>query len=56
MLSYHINNSDLRWSHMFGLMEANKDKLNIEDYSLGQNSLEQVFLFHAKYQTVQGPV
>lgn len=50
MLSYHIDNSNLRWSQMFGLMEGNKTKLNIEDYSLGQNSLEQVFLFHARYQ------
>lgn len=35
---------------MFGLMEDNKVELDIEDYSLGQTSLEQVFLFFTKYQ------
>jgi hypothetical protein len=30
---------------MFGMMERAKLQLNIEDYSLGQTSLEQVSLF-----------
>lgn len=51
MLTYSIDHGeDLRWSEMFGRMEDNKMALNIEDYSLGQNSLEQVFLFFTKYQ------
>lgn len=52
MLTYHIPQSNLRWSEMFGLMEDNKGKLSIEDYSLGQTSLEQVFLFFTKYQRI----
>lgn len=50
MLSYHIQQTDLKWSHMFGLLEENRTDLFIEDYSLGQTSLEQVFLFFTKYQ------
>lgn len=52
MLTYHIPQSNLRWSEMFGLMEANKEALMIEDYALGQTSLEQVFLFFTKYQRI----
>jgi ATP-binding cassette subfamily A (ABC1) protein 3 len=33
---------------MFGLMEGAKQELEIDDYSLGQTSLEQVFLFLTK--------
>lgn len=35
---------------MFGIMEDAKGELNIEDYSLCQTSLEQVFLSFTKYQ------
>ncbi|KXJ81820.1 hypothetical protein RP20_CCG016932 [Aedes albopictus] len=49
-LSFHVPQTDLKWSAMFGLMESNKDRLSIEDYALGQTSLEQVFLFFTKYQ------
>lgn len=42
MLSYFINEKSLPWSRMFGIMEMGKKQLSIEDYSLGQCSLEQV--------------
>lgn len=51
-LSFHVPQTDLRWSAMFGLMESNKEKLNVEDYTLGQTTLEQVFLFFTKYQRI----
>lgn len=50
ILTYHIPAVNVKWSHMFGLMENAKANLNISDYSLGQTSLEQVFLFFTKYQ------
>lgn len=50
MLAYHIPQTTLKWSQMFGIMEDNKEALDIQDYSLGQTSLEQVFLFFTKYQ------
>jgi len=51
MLTYYVPPSDdLKWSAMFGLMETAKKSLNIEDYSISQTSLEQVFLSFTKYQ------
>ncbi|KAB0796417.1 hypothetical protein PPYR_10478 [Photinus pyralis] len=51
LLTYYIPpNDQLRWSMMFGIMETAKDRFNIEDYSIGQCSLEQVFLSFTKYQ------
>nr|QST14977.1 ABCA3 protein [Diaphanosoma celebensis] len=38
------------WARIFGLMESAKNKYQIEDYSVGQTTLEQVFLNFAKSQ------
>lgn len=50
LLTYFIPKTDLKWSTMFRLMEEAKDMFNIEDYSISQTSLEQVFLSFAKLQ------
>jgi ATP-binding cassette, subfamily A (ABC1), member 3 len=50
LLTYHIGTVDLKWSKIFGIMEKAKKKYPIEDYSIGQTSLEQVFLGFAKMQ------
>lgn len=50
LLTYCIADPTLTWSTMFGMMERAKRQLNIEDYSLGQTSLEQVFLTFTKKQ------
>ena len=50
ILTYHVPTTNVKWSHMFGLMEEAKIRFQISDYSLGQTSLEQVFLFFTKYQ------
>lgn len=43
LMSFYIKErKTMPWSRMFGIMEANKKRLSIEDYSLGQCSLEQV--------------
>lgn len=52
MITYHIPTTNVQWSQMFGLMEDAKQRLSISDYSLGQTSLEQVFLFFTKYQRI----
>lgn len=52
ILTYHIPTTSVQWSLMFGIMEEAKERLNIDDYSLGQTSLEQVFLFLTKQQRV----
>ncbi|XP_058060642.1 phospholipid-transporting ATPase ABCA1-like [Anopheles bellator] len=50
LLTYYIRSSNMKWSQIFGIMERAKQWLNIEDYSIGQTSLEQVFLAFTKYQ------
>ena len=50
ILTYHITSTSIKWSQIFGIMEDAKASLNILDYSLGQTSLEQIFLFFTKYQ------
>ncbi|XP_055535484.1 phospholipid-transporting ATPase ABCA3-like [Wyeomyia smithii] len=52
-ISFHVPQTDLKWSAMFGLMESYKEQLNVEDYALGQTTLEQVFLFFTKYQRIE---
>lgn len=50
LLTYYIANIQMPWSQMFGIMEDGKKKLPIQDYSLGQSTLEMVFLKFTKYQ------
>lgn len=49
LLTYYVPPSnETKWSKMFGLIESAKESLEIEDYSIKQTSLEQVFLAMAK--------
>ncbi|XP_053674249.1 phospholipid-transporting ATPase ABCA3-like [Anopheles nili] len=43
-LTYHIQDTGRRWSEMFGTLERAREQLQLEDYALGQTTLEQVFL------------
>jgi len=55
ILTFHIDNTDLQWSQVFGMCAQMKEAINISDYSLCQMSLEQVFLLFSKsgiYQNV----
>lgn len=46
LITYYITDTTVSWSKMFGILEQAKImNLNIEDYSLGQSSLEQVRIF-----------
>lgn len=43
-------------SEMFGLVEGSKEKLNIQEYSIAQTSLEQIFnQFAAQQEEEKGP-
>lgn len=53
LMVFQINNTRISWSNIFGTIEAEKDSLNIEDYSVGQTSLEQIFLTFAAKQRTQ---
>ncbi|XP_071958195.1 phospholipid-transporting ATPase ABCA3-like [Antedon mediterranea] len=50
VLQYQVENSDLSWSYIFGKLESNKQALRMEDYSVSQTTLEQVFINFAKEQ------
>ncbi|KAG8188878.1 hypothetical protein JTE90_018283 [Oedothorax gibbosus] len=50
LLHYHIPSPQLNWAEIFRAMEEAKLSLNIEDYSVGETTLEQVFLNFAMVQ------
>ncbi|XP_038064273.1 ATP-binding cassette sub-family A member 3-like [Patiria miniata] len=50
MVHYHITNTQLTWAQIFGTMERAKSRYDIEDYSVSQTTLEQVFLNFARMQ------
>jgi len=50
-VDYHVSNGDgTTWAKLFAVMETAKDKFNLEAYSVGQQSLEQVFFNFTKMQ------
>lgn len=52
LMYYHIRDASKPWSEMFGVLEqAKRGNYNIEDYSLGQSSLEQVDRAFIKTET-----
>lgn len=50
MMTFVIPGKEIKWSEIFGILENNKTRLKIDDYSIGQSSLEQIFLSFTKYQ------
>lgn len=53
-LTFHIPMTGMKWSAMFGILEKNRNRLHIENYSLSQATLEEVFLSFTKYQKEHG--
>ncbi|XP_078202972.1 phospholipid-transporting ATPase ABCA3-like [Callithrix jacchus] len=47
ILNYYIPSKDNRWGKVFGILEQAKEQFDIEDYSVSQITLEQVFLTFA---------
>ncbi|XP_067952133.1 phospholipid-transporting ATPase ABCA3-like [Watersipora subatra] len=50
LVQYHIDKGELTWAIVFEKLEQNKAALNIEDYSVSQTTLEQVFINFARAQ------
>lgn len=50
MVHYHLPGHDLSWAKVFGTLEKAKEKYGVDDYSVSQISLEQVFLSFAHLQ------
>ena len=49
-IHYQISNATVSWSQLFGTIEKCREEFCIEDYSVSQTTLEQVFLNFAKEQ------
>nr|XP_042138721.1 phospholipid-transporting ATPase ABCA3-like isoform X4 [Peromyscus maniculatus bairdii] len=47
ILNYYIPSKDNSWGKMFGILEKAKEEFNLEDYSISQITLDQVFLAFA---------
>ncbi|KAK7833304.1 hypothetical protein U0070_017303, partial [Myodes glareolus] len=47
ILHYYIPSKDNSWGKLFGILEKAKEQFNLEDYSISQITLEQVFLAFA---------
>lgn len=50
MLTFYIPLEAIKWSELFGFMERNRSAMNVEDYSINQTTLEEIFLDFAKQQ------
>lgn len=56
LLFYHIPpESDVTWASLFRVMEEAKNNLGLEDYQVGDTTLEQIFLSFAKKQPQERP-
>jgi len=40
----------VKWSRIFGMMDRNRNQLNVEDYLISQTTLEEIFLEFARNQ------
>ncbi|XP_013413247.1 ATP-binding cassette sub-family A member 3 [Lingula anatina] len=49
-VQYNLPDTSLSWAYLFGTMEKAKPVYGIEDYSISQTTLEQVFLNFARRQ------
>lgn len=51
-LHYQLIAENKTWANLFGIMEQAKKEFNIEDYSVSQTTLEQVFMNFTRAQRV----
>uniref|UniRef100_A0A7N5P2D2 ATP-binding cassette sub-family A member 3-like n=1 Tax=Ailuropoda melanoleuca TaxID=9646 RepID=A0A7N5P2D2_AILME len=54
ILNYYIPRKDNGWGKVFGILEEAKEQFNLEDYSISQITLEQVFLTFATPENTEG--
>ncbi|XP_049760992.1 phospholipid-transporting ATPase ABCA3-like [Elephas maximus indicus] len=47
VINYYIPSKDNSWAKVFGILEEAKEQFDLEDYSISQVTLEQVFLTFA---------
>ena len=47
-VQYHVLSNNVTWGALFSSMEEAKEKFGLENYSVGQTTLEQVFFNFTK--------
>ncbi|RWS30311.1 ATP-binding cassette sub-family A member 1-like protein [Leptotrombidium deliense] len=50
VLEYHITNKSTKWSILFKLMDECKNNFDLEDYTISDTTLEQIFISLARHQ------
>ncbi|XP_043312515.1 phospholipid-transporting ATPase ABCA3-like [Cervus canadensis] len=50
IINYYVPSKNNSWGEMFGILEEAKEEFNLEDYSISQITLEEVFLTFAGQQ------
>ncbi|KAI1295429.1 Phospholipid-transporting ATPase ABCA3 [Halotydeus destructor] len=50
LIYFHVRDTNEKWSRMFEVMESLTKKYDLEDYSLSDTTLEQIFVSFAKNQ------
>ncbi|XP_021491365.1 phospholipid-transporting ATPase ABCA3-like [Meriones unguiculatus] len=53
VLNFYIPSKDNSWGKVFGILEKAKEQYNLEDYSISQITLEQVFLTFANLDNTE---
>uniref|UniRef100_A0A8W4F9G4 ATP binding cassette subfamily A member 14 n=1 Tax=Sus scrofa TaxID=9823 RepID=A0A8W4F9G4_PIG len=53
ILDYYVPSKDNSWGKMFGILEEAKEEFHLEDYSISQITLEQVFLTFANPENTE---
>ena len=48
LLTYHVTDPSTTWSHMFNTLEKCQRKFGLEDYAVGDTTLEQIFVSFAR--------
>uniref|UniRef100_A0A8C7ALN3 ABC transporter domain-containing protein n=1 Tax=Neovison vison TaxID=452646 RepID=A0A8C7ALN3_NEOVI len=54
ILTYYIPSKDKSWGKVFGILEDAKEQFDLEDYSISQITLEQIFLAFASPENTEG--
>uniref|UniRef100_A0A8D2DWM4 ABC transporter domain-containing protein n=1 Tax=Sciurus vulgaris TaxID=55149 RepID=A0A8D2DWM4_SCIVU len=54
VLNFYIPSKENSWGKVFGILEKGKEQFNLEDYSISQITLEQVFLTFANVNRPAG--
>ncbi|CAD5112606.1 DgyrCDS1819 [Dimorphilus gyrociliatus] len=50
LVYYQLKSRGVSWASLFGTIEKNRERLHIDDYSVSQTTLEQVFINFARTQ------